>query len=57
LNNLKLTGSIGVLLRAKKEGYPILIKEALQRMQNKGIWLGQGVIDFAIKETGENNKT
>jgi len=53
LNNLKVTGSIGVLLRAKKEGFPVVIHDAIQRMQSHGIWLSQGVVAFALKESGE----
>ena len=56
LNNLKLTGSIGVLLRAKKEGHPVLLKDALCNMQDKGIWLSQRVMDFALKEAGEKTE-
>jgi len=53
LNNLKVTGSIGILLRAKKEGFPIVMQNAIQSMQSHGIWLSQGVISFALKEAGE----
>jgi len=54
LNNLKVTGSVGVLLRAKKEGFPILMREAIQRMQSHGIWLSRSVVAFALKEAGED---
>jgi len=54
LNNLKVTGSIGVLLRAKKEGFPILMQEAIQSMQSHGIWLSHSVVTFALKEAGED---
>jgi predicted nucleic acid-binding protein len=56
LNNLKLTGSVGILLRAKKEGHPVLLKESLLNMQSKGIWLGKRVVDFALKEAGEKTE-
>ncbi|WP_243448513.1 Uma2 family endonuclease [Candidatus Thiosymbion oneisti] len=32
LCGLKLTGSLGILLRAKREGYPIVLKTAIRRM-------------------------
>jgi predicted nucleic acid-binding protein len=57
LNNLKLTGSVGILLRAKKEGHSVLLKESLLKMRGKGVWLGKRVVDFAIKEAGEKNRT
>lgn len=36
LRGLSLTGSIGILLRAKREGYPVSIKQAIERMINEG---------------------
>lgn len=53
LNGLALTGSIGILLRAKKEGFPFSIADALTRMQSQGIWLSKNVVQFALEEAGE----
>ena len=53
LSGLAVTGSIGILLRAKKEGYPLSIKTAIEKMLNHNIHLSQRVIDFALKEAGE----
>ncbi len=53
LNGLMLTGTIGILLRAKKEGLSFSMKDATQRMISKGVWLGGGVIDFALYHAGE----
>lgn len=53
LNSLKLTGSTGILIRAKKEGLPIVMKDAIQRMKSHGIWLSEGVISFALEQSGE----
>jgi len=55
LNGLKLTGSIGILIRAKKEGFPIVMEDAIQRMKSHGIWLSEGVIAFALSQVGERN--
>jgi len=55
LNSLKLTGSIGILIRAKKEGLPIIIKDAIHNMKAHGIWLSEGVIAFALSQAGESN--
>ena len=52
LSGLADTGSIGILLRAKKEGYPLSIKTAIEKMLNHNIRLSQRVIDFALKEAG-----
>jgi predicted nucleic acid-binding protein len=43
LSNLNVTGSIGVLLKAKSMGYPISIPDAINRMHERGIWLSQEV--------------
>ena len=53
LSGLKLTGSMGILIRAKKEGLLPSIRSAVEKMQEKGIWLSQSVIDFAINECCE----
>ncbi len=34
LNGLSLTGSIGILLRAKSSGYPLKMQQAIQRMHS-----------------------
>ena len=48
LSNLSVTGSIGVLLKAKSVGYPVSIPDAINRMRERGIWLSKDVIDFAL---------
>ncbi|MGK7919445.1 MAG: DUF3368 domain-containing protein [Trichodesmium sp.] len=53
LNNLSVTGSIGILLRAKKEGYLLSVKQAIENMLNHNIRLSNTVIDIALKEAGE----
>lgn len=56
LNNLLLTGSVGILVRAKHEGHPFSIETAIQRMQDKGVWLSRNVINFALSQAGEDDK-
>ena len=53
LSGLNLTGSIGILLKAKKLGYPISMRDAIRRMRQRGIWLGNNVVEFALREAGE----
>lgn len=53
LSGLSVTGSIGILLRAKQEGYVVSIKDCIQKMLNHQIRLSQTVIDFAIKQAEE----
>jgi predicted nucleic acid-binding protein len=53
LNNLVVTGSIGIMIRAKQEGAPISIRKALDNMHRHGIWLSKSISDAAIKLSGE----
>lgn len=53
LNGLKLTGSIGVLIRAKQDGFDFSMREAINRMQSQGVYLSQRVVDFALKQVNE----
>lgn len=53
LNGLNVTGTIGILIRARKEGYIDSIKNVLDNMQQKGIWLSKELINFACKFSGE----
>jgi len=53
LNGLAVAGSIGILLRARSEGQPFSMKEAIDRMQARGIWLSDRVITFALTQAGE----
>jgi len=53
LNGLAVTGSIGILLRAKNAGRPFSMREAIDRMHAHGIWLSDRVIAFALTQAGE----
>ena len=55
LNGLSLTGSVGIILRAKREGLLPSVSDAVHKMQKNGIWLSDKVIDFAFRQSGENN--
>ncbi len=48
LSSLSVTGSIGILLKAKSIGYPVSMPEAIGRMRERGIWLSNAVISFAL---------
>jgi predicted nucleic acid-binding protein len=50
LSDLTLTGSIGVLLKAKQLGYEVSMAQAVTRMRDHGIWLSAEVIRFALQE-------
>ncbi len=53
LCGLELTGSLGIMIRAKKEGHSFLLSKAIDRMRERGIWLSQRVVDFALRQAGE----
>jgi predicted nucleic acid-binding protein len=51
LSGLTVTGTIGVLLRASREGYAFSMRDAVQRMRQRGVWLSERVVDFALAQT------
>lgn len=51
---LPVTGTLGVLMRAKKEGYVDRLEPILQQMVEKGIYLSQELIEFCLKQAEEN---
>lgn len=53
LSGLSVTGSSGILLRGKKEGYPVSIKSSVKRRLDRGIRLSSIVINFALEQSGE----
>jgi predicted nucleic acid-binding protein len=53
LNGLSVTGSIGILLRAQREGHQFSMRGALDQMRSRGIWLSDRVIAFALQQSGE----
>lgn len=53
LNALSVTGSLGILLRAKQDGAEISIRAAFDNMHRHGIWVGKDVADAAIALSGE----
>jgi predicted nucleic acid-binding protein len=55
LNGLSVTGSIGVLLRARRQGHGVSLRAAIDRMRARGMWLGDDVVRFALREAGEGD--
>jgi len=53
MHGLLITGSIGILLRAKHAGLPIKMHEALSGMDRHGIWLSDAVRLKALQLAGE----
>lgn len=51
--NLTVTGTIGVLLKAKERGFVNVIKELLTELQEKGTWLNTKLISKALEIANE----
>lgn len=46
-----LTGSISILIRAQREGYPFVMSQAIARMRERGTWLSERVIRIALEQS------
>lgn len=53
LNGLRVTGSLGILIRAKREGNTLCISDAVSRMREAGVFLSDRVVEAALREAGE----
>ena len=51
---LRVTGSVGVLLRAKKAGRLFSVRQCLDQMRAKGVWLSEQLRASALREAGED---
>ncbi|MBI4867538.1 MAG: DUF3368 domain-containing protein [Candidatus Wallbacteria bacterium] len=50
---LAVTGSLGILLRAKRLGFLEAVKPCLDEMQSHGVWLDSQLIRLVLREAGE----
>ena len=50
---LRVTGSAGILLRAKREGLLSAVKPAIDAMQQNGIWLSPRLQQAVLREANE----
>ena len=50
---VSITGVVGVLLKAKKEGLISEVAPLLTELKRGGIWLGQGLVQEALDLAGE----
>ena len=50
---LKVVGTIGVLLKAKKRGLIESLKEEIGKLQNSGFWIKKDFIKEVLKTAGE----
>jgi predicted nucleic acid-binding protein len=50
---LPVTGTLGVLIKAKREGYLSEIKPLLQQLLENNIYISDKIIDLCLKQAGE----
>jgi predicted nucleic acid-binding protein len=53
LHGLTVTGSLGVLIRAKQQGAQIRLRTAIERMRLQGIWLSEALEKECLRIAGE----
>lgn len=47
--DLHVTGSLGVLLKARARGEPIDLAACMRRMRDRGVWLSHATEQAALK--------
>jgi predicted nucleic acid-binding protein len=52
-SGIAVTGSLGVLLDAKRAGKPDSVTEAVERLRRHGAWLSDALVDRALALEGE----
>lgn len=57
LHGLNVTGSLGILIRARKEGFVDDLASCVKRMHRKGIWMADHLVRRALAAAGENPET
>ena len=55
LYHLKMTGLLGILLRARKSGKIASLSEKLDALRHTGFWLNAGLTDRLLYEVGERS--
>ena len=50
---LKVIGSAGILVEAKKKGLIENVGAALKIMRDNGYWIGVSIVEAALKKAGE----
>ena len=54
LNGLLLTGSLGVLLKARQRGEPIDLATCIRRMRDRGVWLSRATEEAVLQMLPRN---
>lgn len=51
---LPVTGTLGILIKAKQKGYIDKLKPILYQMVQNGIYISQGLIEWCLKQVSES---
>ena len=50
---LTVTGTLGVLIKAKQSGIISSVKNAITQIQSNGFYINENIIKIALKQVGE----
>jgi predicted nucleic acid-binding protein len=53
LQGLEVTGTVGLLLRAKRKGLITEVKPLIETMRSRGIWFSNRLVEFVLSEANE----
>ena len=54
LNGLSVTGSLGILIKARQQGLIDSMAHSIRQMRNKGIWISDALICQSLAAVGES---
>lgn len=53
IHGLRVTGSLGILLKAKKQNMIPSLSDCITRMRHHGIWIAEDLVANSLREAGE----
>lgn len=53
LNKLTVTGTVGVVIKAKQEGLVSAVRPVVLALRQSGLWLGDDLIQEVLRQAGE----
>ena len=54
LNGLSVTGSLGILIKARQQGLIDSMAHSIRQMRNNGIWISDALICQSLAAVGES---
>jgi predicted nucleic acid-binding protein len=56
LHNLRYTGTLGILVKANRDGLISSVDAAITALREKGMWLSDTVVEQALRLSGERTQ-